>query len=974
MQRPIQRLLIVLLSLGGTCSVFAQTLYYNNYTTSAGLPSNTVYYATQDHDGFLWFGTDAGVCKYDGHSFTTYTPQHHLSDNEIFRIIEDSQQRLWFLPFNGRISYYKNGSFFNSSNDSTLAALDLNDIYSGFQEDHLGNIWVSAMTKGIFLLHADGSSTAFPRKLANNNAALDHTVFYLWSHQKKIYALTSTGILIFDPADPKRYLFREIPGMSLTSDASRKIYIDTAQTTLHFPLFNNTAEGSSLADINYGEFTFTRKPSELTILGMLPITGDSSWVYHTAGVTHWNSKTPTIKEATSYLPGAIVSHALKDTDNGFWFTTLNRGVYYVPSPHIKRIPFENSLENPVRRIHLTPKRDILAVRENGAFASIDAKDYSIRHFPSPIPTDNVRVDEIISDGDTTWITGKAVGIIKLVGNQVETSFPRATINSIAVLPDRFILETGYAGLKVFNRSDLNKRKDVAFFYAPEGRIFFERTNALCLTAEQQILCGTRKGLVKIENGETSNFSSIHPYLKHRIKQIEQARDGNIWILVDATAIVVLDRDFNLVSVLDDSNGIGQHAAIRFYIDENDVTWIVSRHKVYRASVAENKIQLGAIFTSETVDFNDITSDNTNLWLATAEGIIILPKTFQQQNEISAHVTSMFVNGEKQAMTTRELILPYDQNNIRLVLAARSFTTNDIYYRYKIRDTDSTWTMTKSNELEFSSLQPGDYHFSVQARNADGQWSKYTKSLSIQIKKPIWYEWWFIMGAMIIVIFTTSLIIRNAYHANYKKVLLHDRLIESELKALVAQMNPHFIFNTLNTIQKFFITSDTKTANRLLSRFSKLMRMILDNTSRSFVTIEAEIAFLNHYLEIESMRFNQQFDFEILTAPNLDTANTFIPSMTIQPFVENALIHGIMPLKKKGRIVIRFSMLENGTYVEVEDNGVGRTINHNRTHVPRGINLIRERLSILSNKSDKVYRMEIVDQKPPEQGTRVLLYL
>lgn len=979
MQRLCLNILCALISLCSAMQLSAQTIFHNNYTTSSGLPSNTVYYAMQDHDGFLWFGTDAGVSRYDGHTFTTYTPQHNLSDNEIFRIIEDSSNRLWFLPFNGKISYYQNGVFHNSSTDSTLKSIDVHDIYSGFLEDHLGNIWVSSISKGVFVLHPDGSSHRFQKNPNINDPTVFHyTVFFLWEHHHAIYALTPNGILVFDPRHPDEYQFKEVKGMKMTSDASRKVYLDTTSTVLTFPQFNtNVANGDALIELNYTDFTFKRKASSISIFGVLPIQGDSCWVYHTAGLSHWTMTDSVVTENVRYLDGAIVSHGMKDNDEGYWFTTLNHGVYYIPSANIRKINFENSGNNQLRRIHRTPRGEIIAVRENGAYAKISSKDFKMSHFSSPVPTDNVRVDEIISDGDTTWITGKAMGLIKLYGSKTETAFPRATINSIALLPDRMIMETGYSGLKVFDRGMLNQRKDAMFFYLHEGRIFQERTTALCMTLEKQILCGTGKGLVKIEDGQASNFSSIHPYLKHRIKQIEQDRLGNIWILVDATAIVVLDRDFNLVSVLDESSGMGKHAAIRFYVDDTGTTWIVSRHKVYKATMPEDKVVLKAIFTSEAVDFNDITSDDSNLWLATAEGIIILPRSFQQQNEIKAQVSSIFINGEKlSSLTTNRLILPYDRNNIRLYLAAQSFTTNDIYYRYKIRDADSTWTMTKSNELEFSSLQPGDYNFQLQVRNADGEWSKNTTSLALTISKPIWYEWWFIMTSLIIIVAITAFIIRSAYHANYKKVLLHDRLVESELKALVAQMNPHFIFNTLNTIQKFFITSDTKTANRLLSRFSKLMRMILDNTSRSFVTVDAEVSFLNHYLEIERMRFNQQFDYEIITDIEVDTSNTFIPSMTIQPFVENAILHGIMPLKSNGRIVIRVNKLEKGMYVVVEDNGVGRTSgnNGNRSHVPRGINLIRERLSILSNKSDKVYRLVIVDLLPPECGTRVELFL
>jgi LytS/YehU family sensor histidine kinase len=253
------------------------------------------------------------------------------------------------------------------------------------------------------------------------------------------------------------------------------------------------------------------------------------------------------------------------------------------------------------------------------------------------------------------------------------------------------------------------------------------------------------------------------------------------------------------------------------------------------------------------------------------------------------------------------------------------------------------------------------------------WSGHKVQFDLHIKKPMWQEWWFITLLLILFLLLTVFIIWKIYQERYKKVLLHDKLLESELKALTAQMNPHFIFNILNTVQRFFVTKEVLVANKLLSKFGTLMRNILDNTSKSFISIEDEIRFLRNYLEIEQTRFSNKFEFEIIVAENIDISS-LIPSMIVQPFVENAIIHGVAPKEDVGIIKIIFETLDDTLKIVIDDDGVGRSNVENKMHVSHGIKLIKERLNILNSKNKTKYRLVIIDKKGTDLGTRVELFL
>jgi tetratricopeptide (TPR) repeat protein len=209
---------------------------------------------------------------------------------------------------------------------------------------------------------------------------------------------------------------------------------------------------------------------------------------------------------------------------------------------------------------------------------------------------------------------------------------------------------------------------------------------------------------------------------------------------------------------------------------------------------------------------------------------------------------------------------------------------------------------------------------------------------------------------------------NRYRLRQKniKTELERMNVDIEQRLLRSQMSPHFIFNSLNSINSFIVKNDTKSAQLFLTKFSELIRLILENSRKSMISIEDEIKTLQLNLEIEQLRFNDRFDFEIITGQEIDVANTYIPPMLVQPFVENALIHGILHKKEKGLISIRFNMQSSAIHAIVKDNGVGRekarTIEHAnfKTHESLGLQLTKERLLLLGKKSNNDYQYTITD--------------
>ncbi|MBC7915918.1 MAG: histidine kinase, partial [Pyrinomonadaceae bacterium] len=205
------------------------------------------------------------------------------------------------------------------------------------------------------------------------------------------------------------------------------------------------------------------------------------------------------------------------------------------------------------------------------------------------------------------------------------------------------------------------------------------------------------------------------------------------------------------------------------------------------------------------------------------------------------------------------------------------------------------------------------------------------------------------------------------------LLAKTKIIALEQQALQAMMNPHFIFNVMNSIQHFITTKDTVMANQLLTGFARLIRKNLEICNKSYISIEEELAYLTLYLSLEKLRFGNKLNYEITIDPQIDKEETFIPSMLLQPFVENAIWHGIMPRETEGNIWIRLTVQnQNLLYICIEDDGVGIENSYkskNNDHISRGMELTRERITLL-NKFDTPIELQVEQTIP--SGTKVTI--
>lgn len=325
---------------------------------------------------------------------------------------------------------------------------------------------------------------------------------------------------------------------------------------------------------------------------------------------------------------------------------------------------------------------------------------------------------------------------------------------------------------------------------------------------------------------------------------------------------------------------------------------------------------------------------------------------------------------------RDLSLPSNQNFLSFTLAGLTgYRPQELQYRYRVKPS-ADWTLAGSRrEAVFANLNPGEYQFEAQVKRPGEDWRE-SVFYPFRINFPLWQRWWFITAMMLFLGLLIFLFVRDRIQRLNQRLRLENSLLEMERKALRLQMNPHFIFNALDSISSFIFKNDPKQAVRYLNNFAKLMRLTLESSMEHIHPVETEVSVLKNYLELEKLRFQGKFDYEIELDEDIDY-DVGIPPMLIQPHVENAILHGLKPKEGHGHLAIRFVLQAELLICEIEDDGIGRkaskALPRRKDHRSMATQINKDRLALLRQSMSNEVDIQIIDKTNPT-GTKVILKL
>jgi ligand-binding sensor domain-containing protein len=374
----------------------------------------------------------------------------------------------------------------------------------------------------------------------------------------------------------------------------------------------------------------------------------------------------------------------------------------------------------------------------------------------------------------------------------------------------------------------------------------------------------------------------------------------------------------------------------------------------------------------------------HFYLCSNEYLVRFPMTPEKSTDNSSEllIEELAVNDERTFYQPSEkMVINHLQNSFSIGLTVIDFEKCNYQFAYRLNNVGNWNGVGNQRSINLSNLAPGEYSIQVKASGKPGIEKR--KELFLVIRPPFWKTWWFISGVTLLLIAIVYFSFRARVRRVRQRANIDKQLSQTEMKALQAQMNPHFIFNSLNSIREMILNNENKDASHYLSKFAHLIRMTLDQSSQPQVSLRNTMDYLSRYMEMETIR-NSLFTYEVTVDRSLDVDETFVSPMLIQPFIENAIWHGVSASRKNIHVQVDFARDNEALICTVDDDGVGisqaqaaRPVNGSR-HQSHGINNIKNRITLLNEKYDLDCCIHITDKKEltgsMATGTRVTLQL
>jgi ligand-binding sensor domain-containing protein len=964
------------------CAISAQQPYFKNYQVRDGLPSNNVYFVFQDSKGYIWLCTDIGVSRFDGLRFTNFTTADGLSDNEVFTCYEDRSGRIWFATLNGKPCFIMDGKIHNEKNTPLLDNINLGGtVFNIFEEENGEIIFASNLMFGRLDFSKNKASTS----------PLPLPVVQAWPANGDTLGLLSDSIGV-GYSHHKKFIntggFRNVIKPIKLGQLNDTVYITSTRNLL---IYNNLTQQL---------ISFTPFPASMSEVITVHPVADRLWVGSRSGAYLYDRHNLLLRKV--YLPDSQVSAILEDREGGWWFSTLEDGVFYTPAPEILQILDENgNSPGQVNCLSADGSGRLWLGMQNNNFRSFEeGKLAAMQHFPKGLTPRAISSIRQLQDG-STLIVGKA-GMTLVKKGQKQFILLRSTdVNTDA----EGNFWSGLTGLfqvpkekihLLFAPNDRLEEAKVNDYYKKFKPIKLSkmRVDRIVFDHENTAWLGTPNGLFFYKNQMSDAV------LPHNIRELIFDKKSKIlWALTESNGLFALRNGQVLDSIGIASAGQSPKICRDFCQDAAGSFWVATASGLMKVEGEFGSLKLldfSNVHGLGAGKLNAVEVIGEQVFLGKDDGLVAVPFSIfaKKLPPPPIHLKRLTVN-EKELSFGQSLRMSADENSVSFTFEGLSFKDyKKLQYRYRLIGLDDDWHVTNNEAVEYASLRPGQYRFEVVAMNSSGVSSEQAASFEFCIARPFWWQWWFIglavaaiAGVVFLWVKWREQKLRRTYEferrlmtAENEKLELQSKNADLKMLSLRLQMNPHFIFNALNTIKGYYGQEKITQANSYIAKFARLLRLNLDY-SDSYIPLDQELELLKIYLQLSQIRYPDKLDFELEIGPDIIPSAVRIPSMVLQPFVENAVIHGIVGKDGKGHISVAFMKAGSELMATIRDNGMGRKASSAKSmlrdpHKPLATSITTERLDLLRKKTvpPSVDIRDIYGENGLAAGTEVVLHL
>jgi len=961
--------------------LLAQNFIFNNINTEQGLPGTEVYKVIQDRKGYIWGITDAGVFKYNGTAFKTFTIEDGLPGFTFFNLFEDYKGRIWVSSFDGKVGYFNNDKYYNAAcNDSLSHYLRFgNRLIYDLYVDHHDTLWL-------------GTSYRMLKVLPENNYATFTEIKNATDSVSRIILEPESGNLISSNAisENDSLLFTRIknqqPYQYVTINAKTKPKVYPFAADIKFTAFpyirqTYTPNGDLLYSYQnriylvHKDGTQNEKTFNDQIIRLVVDRSKNLWICFAKGGAYLFNNCNLALEPRRFFDGITISNVLIDTEDGIWVSSLGSGLFYAPTL-MASVFTDPVLQTKIIGIS-TIDHAVYAVNQGHQFAMVDSsgKCSTIRQITRPFNSGQLKISQY---GDKIFLCGGITGWFDKKLNQIalikDENGESLNAQDMVFGQNDTLYLLNYSDLYIYHKSKIIRKLKLP----ARGRVILK-------TGQSDFLIGTLNGLYNLTDGKFNSLGNLEEGLKTRINYLFADKESRVWVCTKGRGILffenqkwhaITDKEglaSNLCnSIVEAGNNvfyIGTHKGISRIILNNASNYSVDNYKASDGLPAED------VFCMEYFD--------GKLYAGTQKGMVKINSNQYWHNKVPppVYISKILLNDTTEIPINNATVFKHNENNFLFYVDVLSFKDpKNVNFRCVLQGKSESTKNVIGNKIEFQNLTPGSYALKIWGVNNSGLLSTQPCQFKFTISKPFWLTWWFILSESFLAILITYLFIRwksMVIQRNHsEKLEIEKKLSAFQLQALRAQMNPHFVFNAINSIQSQILQKNQHEAYSLLTKFSQLIRLILVNTNENMVALSKEIEAITLYIELEQLRFKEKFEFEMTIDPHVDMENTLIPSMILQPFLENAIWHGLMPLNglRKAKLSMHIRLEGNKLLAIIQDNGIGiensSSIKKMFNHKSLGISLTRRRLELITMSGSTISIKNITDSTNATVGTQV----
>lgn len=927
------------------CQLYkAQYPQHFNYDNNNGLPSNEVYSILMDQKGFLWLGCDAGLYKFDGVRYLPFKCASQKS-RSVSGLCRSTSGRLYCYNFQSQLFFLENDS--------------LKEVKHNFSK--ISNI--ACNQKGELLVNHQDGLAVFSERTQNcrNFSGFGKDNSLTWKHYTRSVKVSSTGEAYFLNTSGigiySNGRLRVIENNLFRTEAVGSFLLEIIGNTVWiFSLSKNkvyTCDEKSTEEFESKKLSEALRDKKITNLKLLD--DGKLWICTYSGVIRYDTQSDSV---SILYPNLSFSDCLLDREGNYWFSTLQSGLIRVAN--LEYIVWDDFDQKRLTKIKVGGGF-IYFSTVNGSIGRLDRRTNDLKLFNTGSNADIQSLNYEESENCLYFFTNTDLyrlkdGIIRRVLKSAPST------KCVKKIKSQFLLCSSF-GAYLF---DLNTKKEILKLNSHWTR------KAEYDAKKEMVWLAGNEGLLsyRTERTEWRPAESYFPKTQiisidldtvlHRIFVL--SFNGKVHSIAgnsQPSLLATLPEDIQCYNLKQYNNNI-------YLATNKGLIWFNIHDKNLQV------LNLLSGLTSENV--RDLCISDDHIFLATGQGLQKIPLHGSSQK----HSSTIYVKNTFAADSTFRL--DYRQPLTVLPEVNAHSSNGRFKYAYRIKNSDNKWIEFPGTieEINIQNLPPGNFEIELKAIDYLGFDTENTILLKGYVTPPFWMSWWFILLSILLFLFLVYLAFKIQLTRRQKELKRQSELNASKLTALRSQMNPHFIFNALNSIQDLILKGDVENSYSYLTTFSNMVRKTLDFSDKDLIDFEHELKLTGLYLRLEKLRFKADFTYTIDTG---NVEDILIPPLLVQPFIENALVHGLLHKEGERRLSIRFELKEHLICI-IEDNGIGRdrtrTIRHRQgsDHESFSGKAIEKRFAILSDvfKGKFGYKYHDLKSDGEAVGTKVVLYI